>query len=90
MAKPKLVNEKIIDSITQTNTKVLGDTPAMAMGNLFNAFSLASSNMSLNQSSTQQQAGIVIQAATVQGVNSLSSIGSSVLGRAAEGIIEKD
>lgn len=28
------VNEQITDSVTQVNTKVVGETPAMAMGNL--------------------------------------------------------
>jgi len=28
------VNGQITDSITQVNTKVVGETPAMAMGNL--------------------------------------------------------
>ena len=27
------VNEQITDSVTQVNTKVVGETPAMAMGN---------------------------------------------------------
>jgi len=31
---PQYVNEAITDSVTQVNTKVLGDTPATAMGNL--------------------------------------------------------
>lgn len=82
------VNEQITDSITQTNTKVLGDTPAMAMGNLFTSMSLALSNAGNNATSAQQHAGITMQAATVQGVNSLGAIGSSVIGRAAEGVIE--
>lgn len=28
------VNAQITDSVTQVNTKVVGETPAMAMGNL--------------------------------------------------------
>ena len=31
------VNEAITDSVTQVNTKVVGETPAMAMGNLLMA-----------------------------------------------------
>jgi len=37
MAFPTAVNSQITDSITQANTKVLGDAPAMAMGNLYQA-----------------------------------------------------
>ena len=38
------VNEAITDSVTQVNTKVVGETPAMAMGNLLMATSQALSN----------------------------------------------
>jgi len=83
------VNEQITDSVTQVNTKVLGDTPAMAMGNLYTAIGMALSNAGNNATSAQQHAGITMQAATVQGVNSLGAIGSAVLGRAAEAVVEK-
>ena len=83
------VNEQITDSVTQVNTKVVGETPAMAMGNLLMATSQALGNAAHNATAAQQQAQITMQAATVQGVNSLMSIGDSVVGRSAEGIIEK-
>lgn len=82
------VNGAITDSVTQVNTKVVGETPAMAMGNLLMSTSQALSNAAHNATSAQQQAQITMQAATVQGVNSLMSIGSSVIGRSAESIIE--
>lgn len=84
------VNEQITDSVTQVNTKVVGETPAMAMGNLLMSTSQALGNAAHNATAAQQQAQITMQAATVQGVNSLMSIGGSVVGRSAEGIIEKD
>lgn len=84
------VNEQVTDSVTQVNTKVVGETPAMAMGNLLMSTSQALGTAGHNATSAQQQAQITMQAATVQGVNSLMSIGSSVVGRSAEGIIEKD
>lgn len=84
------VNEQITDSVTQVNTKVVGETPAMAMGNLLMSTSQALGNSAHNATAAQQQAQITMQAATVQGVNSLMSIGGSVIGRSAEGIIEKD
>ena len=37
MAFPTAVNDQITDSVTQANVKVLGDAPAVAMGNLFQA-----------------------------------------------------
>lgn len=83
------VNEQVTDSVTQVNTKVVGETPAMAMGNLLMSTSQALSNAAHNATAAQQQAQITMQAATVQGVNSLMAIGSSVIGRSAEGIIEE-
>ncbi|UAA37899.1 RebB family R body protein [Paraneptunicella aestuarii] len=83
------VNEQITDSVTQVNTKVVGESPAMAMGNLLMSTSQALANAAHNATAAQQQAQITMQAATVQGVNSLMAIGSSVVGRSAEGIIEK-
>ncbi len=85
----KTVNEQITDSVTQVNTKTLGDVPAMAMGSLYTSLGLALSNAGLNATTAQQQAGITMQAATVQGVNSLSAIGSATLGRAVEEVVEK-
>jgi hypothetical protein len=83
------VNEQITDSVTQVNTKTVGETPAMAMGNLLVSTSQALANAAHNATAAQQQAQITMQAATVQGVNSLMSIGGSVIGRSAEEIVEK-
>jgi deoxyxylulose-5-phosphate synthase len=88
MAEALTVNAQVTDSVTQVNTKVVGETPAMAMGNLLMSTSQALSNAAHNATAAQQQAAITMQAATVQGVNSLMSIGSSVIGRSAESIIE--
>lgn len=84
------VNEKITDSITQTNTKVLGETPAMAMGNLYTAMSQAMANAGQNAANFQLHAASTTQAATIQGVNSLTALGSAAVGRAAEAVVEKD
>ncbi|CAH9049953.1 hypothetical protein PSECIP111951_00525 [Pseudoalteromonas holothuriae] len=73
------VNEQITDSVTQVNTKVVGETPAMAMGNLLMARSQALSYNAHNAISAQQQAQITMQAATVQGVNALSTVGLMAL-----------
>ncbi len=40
-AKPTALNGAIIDSVTQANTKVVNEAPAMAMGNLYLAVSRA-------------------------------------------------
>jgi len=35
MTDPTPVNSQITDSVTQTNTKVIGEAPAQAMGDLY-------------------------------------------------------
>lgn len=84
------VNEQVTDSVTQVNTKVVGETPAMATGNLLIATSHALANAGHNSTNAQQQGNVTMQAATVQGINSLMAVGSAVIGRGAESILEKD
>jgi hypothetical protein len=84
------VNGQITDSVTQVNTKVVGETPAIAMGNLMMSTAHALSTGAHNATSAQQQGQIMMHAATVQGVNALMSVGSSVIGRAGEVILEKN
>ena len=74
MAFPTAVNSQITDSVSQANLKVIGDAPAMAMGNLFVATSQALSNSAHNSTSNQQQATLTGQAANTQGVATLYSL----------------
>ncbi|MBS1772049.1 MAG: RebB family R body protein [Bacteroidetes bacterium] len=74
MMLPTPVNSYITDSVSQVNTKVLGDAPAMAMGNLFIATSQALGNAAHNAVAGQQQTNITAQAATTSGVTTLYSI----------------
>ena len=74
MAFPTSVNSQITDSVTQANTKVLGDAPAVAMGNLYQATAQALSNAAHNATNSQQQSNITAQAATTQGVATLYAI----------------
>ncbi|CAM3923081.1 RebB family R body protein [Vibrio sp. Of14-4] len=83
------VNAQITDSVTQVNTKVVGDTPAMAMGNLLMSSSHSLGNAGYNSTAALQQGQVTMQAATVKAVNSMISVGSAVVGRTSEGIIEK-
>ncbi len=64
MAFPTSVNSQITDSVSQVNTKVLGDAPAMAMGNLFQATAQAIANAAHNAANAQQQTNILAEAAT--------------------------
>ncbi|GLT18696.1 glycerol-3-phosphate dehydrogenase subunit C [Vibrio zhanjiangensis] len=84
------VNAQITDSVTQVNTKVVGETPAMAMGNLLMSTSHALSNAAHNATSSQQQGRITMQATTVQGVNALASVSSALVGRVRKAGIRKN
>lgn len=74
MAFPTAVNSQITDSVSQVNTKVLGDAPAVATGNFMIATSQALSNAAHNATSNQQNNSVTAQAALTQGVNTLYSI----------------
>jgi len=73
MADPTTVNPQVTDSVTQANTKVLGDAPAMAMGNIFQALAQSSGILFENSVNAQQQLNIAAQAATTLGVSTLLS-----------------
>ena len=77
MAFPTAVNSQITDSVSEVNTKVLGDSPAMAMGNLFVATSQALSNAAHNATAAQQQTNMTSQASITSGVTTLYSIDTS-------------
>ncbi len=74
MATNTAVNNQITDSVTQVNTKVLGDAPAIAMGNLYQATSQALGLAALNATNAQQQSNMAAQATTTMGVTTLYSI----------------
>jgi len=87
MAFPTAVNSQITDSITQANTKVLGDAPAVAMGNLFVATSQALSNAAHNATNNQQQSYVTMQASTTQGVSTLLTVDTASTGIATDKIL---
>jgi len=87
MAFPTSVNSQITDSVTQANVKVLGDAPAMAMGNLFQATSQALGNAAHNATSAQQQTAVTAQAATTMGVATLYAIDTASTGKATSAIL---
>ncbi len=87
MAFPTAVNDMITDSVTQANVKVLGDAPAVAMGNLYQATSQALGNAAHNAVTAQQQTNVTAQAATTQGVAMLYSIDTAATGMATMKIL---
>jgi hypothetical protein len=88
MAFPTHVNSQITDSITQANTKVLGDAPAIAMGNLYQATAQALANAAHNATNSQQQSFVTSQAATTMGVTTLYALDTAAAGVATESIFK--
>jgi hypothetical protein len=88
MADPTAVNDQITDAVSQVNTKVLGDAPAVAMGNLFAATAQALSNAAHNATESQQQSNETMQASTTQGVSTLLSVDTASTGEATKEIFE--
>jgi hypothetical protein len=74
MAIPTPVNGQITDAVTQSNVKVLGDAPAMALGSVYQALAHSTGILFENATSSQQQLGIASQAATNQGVIQIYSM----------------
>jgi hypothetical protein len=81
-----IVSPQITDSVSQVNTKVLGDAPAVAMGNFFQATGQALSNAAHNATTNQMQANITSQAAMTQGVATLYSIDTASAGSSTTAI----
>jgi hypothetical protein len=87
MAQPTAVNDQITDSVTQANVKVLGDAPAIALGNLYQATAQALANAAHNATNTQQQSYVVAQTTTTMGVATLYSIDTATTGVATKDIL---
>jgi hypothetical protein len=87
MAFPTSINSQITDSITQVNTKVLGDAPAVAVGNLMVATSQALSNAAHNATNNAQQSYVTMQASTTQAVSTLLVLDTATTGVATTEIL---
>jgi len=74
MAEPTAVNSQITDAVTQSNVKVVGEAPAMAMGASYQTLAHSTGMMFENAVSHQQQMGVLSQAATTQGVMQIYSV----------------
>ena len=87
MAFPTAVNNQITDSVTQANVQVLGTSPAIAMGNLYQAIAQALANAAHNATMAQQQMYVTAQAATTMGVSLLYSLDTATTGVATKKLL---
>lgn len=84
------VNPQITDAVTQTNTKALGEAPAMAMGAIYQNLAHATGILFDNAVAAQQQLGIMAQAATNQGIMQIYSIDTTAGALAISKIAQSD
>ncbi len=68
------VNDQITDSVTQANVKVVGDAPAIAMGNLYQSLAHSTGILFQNAVNAQNQQNILAQAAANQGIMQIYSL----------------
>ncbi|WP_433631643.1 RebB family R body protein [Chryseobacterium cucumeris] len=68
------VNEQITDAVTQSNVKVVAESPAMAMANVYQSAAHSTGILFENAVNTQNQQNIVTQAATTQGIAQIYSL----------------
>ena len=76
------VNPQVTDAVTQANVKVLAESPAMSLSNLYQTISQSLSLSAQNSVTSQQQSNIVHQAATTQGVSLLYAVDTASVGEA--------
>ncbi len=69
-----IVSTQVTDAVTQANVKVLGDSPALSLSNLYQTISQSLSLSAQNSVTAQQQSNVVHQTTTTQGVSLLYSI----------------
>lgn len=68
------VNEQITDAITQTNVKILGEAPSVAVGSLYQTIGNSVAMAAANAVYSQQQANVTYQASSTMAVAKLLSL----------------
>ncbi len=71
---PTTVSPMITDAVTQSNVKVVGEAPAMAMGSVYQTMAHSTGILFENYVSASQQQNILSQAAANQGVMQIYSM----------------
>jgi hypothetical protein len=73
MADPTLVNGQITDAVTQSNLKTLGESPATAIGSLYQSVAQSTALLAQNTTSAQQQMNTINEAITASCANLLAN-----------------
>jgi hypothetical protein len=88
MAFPTAVNDQITDSVTQSNVKVVAESPALAMGSIYQTLAHSTGILFENAVAAQQQQNTLAQAATNQGVMQIYSLDTTAAARATEKVAQ--
>lgn len=83
MADPTAVNSQITDAVTQSNVKVVPESPAMAIGTLYQTLAQSTGILIQNAVAAQQQQNALAQAAAAQGVMQIYSLETAATAAAA-------
>ncbi|MFC4347532.1 RebB family R body protein [Kordiimonas lipolytica] len=90
MAMPTAVNSQITDSVSQANVEVLGSSPAMGMGAMYQSLGHSTGILFENSVGAQQQLAIAAQSAANQGVIQIYSVNTMAGATAAAKIANSD
>jgi hypothetical protein len=82
------VNDQITDAVTQSNVKVVGEAPAMAMGTIYQSLAHSTGILFENAVADQQQQNTETQAATNQGVMQIYNVDTTAAAGATEKIAQ--
>jgi hypothetical protein len=88
MAFPTAVNNQITDAVTQSNVKVIGEAPAMAMGSIYQTMAHSTGILFENAVSAQQQQNTLSQAAANQGVMQIYTLDTTAAAGATEKVAQ--
>ena len=69
-----IVSSQVTDAVTQANVKVVAESPAVAMGTLYQSLAHSTGIMFENAVNAQNQQNILGQTATTQGVIQIYSM----------------
>lgn len=84
MATSTAVNTQITDAVTQSNVKVVGEAPAIAMGSIFQSMAHSTGILFQNGVASQQQQNTLSQAAANQGLMQIYSVDTTAAAGATE------
>ncbi len=88
MAFPTAVNDQITDSITQSNVKVVAESPAFAMSSIYQTLAHSTGILFENAVAAQQQQNVLAQAAANQGVMQIYSLDTTAAAGATDKVAQ--